>query len=338
MFQLPPEVSPAAKLQFLFMQSSTARAIQVAARLNLADVIGDGSKTVDEIARECGAHAPSLYRMLRMLTMFGIFKEVEGKRFEMTPMGACLKTGKDTLKDLILWQDAITRAREELFHAVKTGEAAFNKIFGMHMYQWYETHPEDAEVFNRAMTAQAANNHRAIAEAYDFAPFSKVVDVGGGHGSLLTAILKANPKLKGAVIDRPIAAEGAKKRFEQEGLSGRAEAIPGDFFEGVPPGGDLYIMSHIIHNWDDERSLKILRNVRKQIPPHGRLVVAEMVIPPPNEFSMGKFVDVHMLIVCPGGLERTREEYAALFQQAGFRLNRVISTRMPTHAIEGIPE
>lgn len=331
------EPSPAGKLLHMLMQSALSRGIQVAAKLNVATLIGDEPKTAEELARLTGTHAPSLSRLLRFLAGNGVFQRLPDKRFALTPLAEPLRDGPRSLRPVALWQDQLSPAREQMLYSVQTGGSAFEKVFGKPIFEWHREHAEVAEIFNNAMSAHAANNHRSLVEAYDFGRFKVVTDIGGGHGALMTAILNANPKLKGVIFDLPQAIEGTKKKLAERGLADRCEAIGGDFFEAVPAGGDCYLMSHIIHDWDDTKSIAIYKNIRKVMKPDGVLLTAEMILPDGNEFSLGGYMDMLMLVISPGGLERTEAEYRALYEASGFKPTRLISTDTALKAIEGTP-
>jgi hypothetical protein len=216
---------------------------------------------------------------------------------------------------------------------VKTGEAAFDHMFGMSYSEYLKTHPDIAKIFNECMTSVSCAHNPAIVGSYDFSCFHKIVDVGGGHGSLLTAILKANPTLTGILFDLSHVINSCDG-FDSE-LSGRCEVIGGDFFEEVPAGGDAYILKQIIHNWSDDLSIKILRNCHKAMTDGGRVLVIEAVIEPGNAPNITKFFDLHMLVTGPGAKERTESEFRSLFKTAGFELTKIIPTPSSFSIIEG---
>jgi SAM-dependent methyltransferase len=332
--EMAAEPTPSSKVQYLMMQSAIARAIQVAAKLNVADQLADGERDVADLAKVTETHPGALYRLLRLLAGSGIFAETTPGRFKLTPMAECLRTGPHSLRPTVLWQDALSPAREQLLYSVKTGKSAFEKVFGKDIFAWYDEHPDDQRVFNEAMAAHATNTHTALLDAYDFSQFGHIIDVGGGHGAFLSAILRANPGVRGTVFDLPKTIPGAQARMKEQGLTSRCEVVGGDFFQAVPSGGDLYIMSHIIHDWDDQDSIAIIKNIRKAIAPRGKLLLVEMVVPAGNEFSIAKHMDMLMLVIS-GGKERTEKEYAELYAASGFRLDRVVTTRSPVSGLEG---
>ncbi|HXG66725.1 MAG TPA: methyltransferase [Blastocatellia bacterium] len=316
-----------------------SRAIYIAAKLGIADLLGERPQTADELAAATETHAPSLYRVLRALASVGVFTMDENNRFALTPVGATLRTDiPGTLRFF-----AMTELGEEhypawgnLMHSVRTGEIAFDNLFGMPVWEFFSKNPENARIFNAAMTTLTEWVEAAILQTYDFSTIGKIVDVGGGHGGFISAILKANPGMKGVLFDQPHVVDGASETIEKAGLADRCEIVGGSFFDAVPEGGDAYILKWIIHDWDDERSIAILRNCRRAMLQTGRLLLVETVVPPGNEPSFAKFIDLNMLVMT-GGRERTEAEYRALFEAAGFRLTRIVPTPSPMFVIEGVP-
>jgi len=313
-----------------------AQAIYVAAKLGIADLLKDGPKKVDELANITGVHSNSLYRLLRALASIGIFAERGDGNFELTPMASTLQSDMPmSLRPYVLllgdksWWDPWGN----LLHSVKTGEAAFDHIFGMSYSKYLKMHPDIAKIFNECMTSVSRAHNPAIVESYDFSRFQKIVDVGGGHGNLLTAILKAYPTLTGILFDLPHVANSINKLDVK--TSRRCEIISGDFFEKVPAGGDAYILKQVIHDWSDEISIKILRNCHKAMAENGRLLIIEAVIEPGNAQSTSKFFDLHMLVTSPGAKERTESELRSLLKAAGFELSKIIPTPSSFCIIEG---
>jgi hypothetical protein len=316
-----------------------SRAVYIIAKLGIPDLLKSGPKTAEELAAATKMHAPSLYRILRALASVGVVSSDEGKRFAQTPLSATLVTGEP---GSLRWF-AISELGQEhypawgnLMHSVKTGEIAFDNFFGVDIWQYFQQNPEDAAVFNDSMSSVTAVTNEAITSLYDFSRFKKLVDVGGGHGGLITSILKLNPELKGVLFDAPQVIDGARARIEAAGLADRCETVAGDFFKAVPAGGDAYIMKWIIHDWDDERAITILKNVRNQMPANGRIILVDSVVPETDEPHFSKFIDLNMLVMT-GGKERTAKEFEELYAAAGFKLLRVIPTELPTSIIEGEP-
>jgi SAM-dependent methyltransferase len=320
--------------------------INVAAELQIADFLRDGPRDVSELSKRTNANPDSLYRFLRALTNVGILveHETQPRRFELTALGTLLRSDvKDTMRDAALMTGikAYRDAWDNLSYSVKTGRGAFDHVNGMSMFEYFQQKDREAgRVFNSYMKGLSAMEAQAvISSGYNFAKFDKIVDVAGGTGMLLSSILTAggNRKAQGVLYEMPHAAEEAKKYLSSAGLAGRWEVVVGDFFKEVPSGGDAYLLKHIIHDWDDERAATILRNCRRAIKDNGRLLVLDAVVPGPNVQSFSKILDLEMLVVPPNGKERTREEFARLFAQEGFKLTRVIPTDSIVSIIEGVP-
>jgi len=255
----------------------------------------------------------------------------------LTPLSEQMVSGPKSMRPMIihLGEAPSWRAWGELLHSVETGGTAFPHANGAEVFPFYAAHPESAGPFNEAMTAYSAVVTEAVINAYDFSPFRKIVDVGGGHGHLLTSILRAAPEASGVIFDLPAVVEGARARVEDEGLTNRCEIAGGDFFESVPEGGDAYVLKTIIHDWDEERALAILRNVHRAMKDDGKLLLIETVIEDGDGPSFSKLSDLHMMIMT-GGQERTAAEYAALYERAGFRLTRVLPTESLIGVVEGV--
>ncbi len=311
-----------------------SQAIYTAAKLQIADLLENGPLPIDQLAARAQANEDYLYRVLRALASVGIFEEIPNRTFQLTAKADLLRSQHpQSFKPMALLMG------EEHYHAwgrladgVKTGTQPFQAMYGMGVFEYFQQHPEVSEVFNGAMTAMVKNIHSAVIDHYDFSGINTLVDIGGGHGQLLALILNKYPHLKGILFDLPHVAQGAVEPLKAAGLADRCTIESGDFFQAVAPGGDAYIMGHIIHDWDDERSLTILRNIHKVIADNGKVLLVESVVPEGNKPGMAKFMDLNMLVMT-GGRERTEEEYRALFAQAGFKLTRVISGPHSEHAI-----
>jgi hypothetical protein len=316
-----------------------SQAIYVAAKLGIADLLKDGPKTDDELAQATGAHPRSLYRLLRALASVRVFAEAEDGRFGLTPLGEYLQTGiPGSVRALTINHgERLYRPWGDLLHSVRTGETAFNHIFGMDVWQYATQNPEAVAIFNEAMTELTTQISTAVVAAYAFSRSSKIVDIGGGNGALILSILQANPQMSGVLFDLPHVIESAKKHLDAAGLTGRCAVVAGDFFASVPSGGDTYILKNIIHDWDDEHALKILQNCHRAMAENGKLLLVEGIIPPGNEPSFGKLVDLNMLVMAGGG-ERTEAEYRALLAAAGFQLTNVVPLQSPLSfsVIEGV--
>jgi hypothetical protein len=313
--------------------------IYVAAKLELADRLKDGSRTVEELATAAEVQAPALYRLLRALASVGVFAETKGKRFKLTPLAALLQKAVPGSMHAaaLMWGEKFQEdAWAQLLHGIKTSEIPFLKAHGVPPFEYLEKHPEALKIFGEAMTSVSSTENPAIAAGYKFSGIQTLVDVGGGHGSLLSTILKVNPKLKGVLFDQPSVITRAKQdgHVTAKGIPERCTLESGDFFEAAPKGGDAYIMKRVLHDWDDERCAKILANCCAAMSKKGRVLVVESVIPPGNGPDRGKLADMQMLIM--GGRERTKQEFAAVFRAAGLKLTRVVPTKCPLSIVEGV--
>lgn len=338
--QLQPETDVPPQMTMVEMMSGywVSQALYVAARLGLADLLKDGPRTFEELAQASSTDAPTLYRLLRALASIGVFAEEEKGRFKLTTLAETLRTGPGSVRAMVLHlgERPSWDAWGDLLRSVQTGETAFPRVNGIDVFPYYAEHPESQEPFNQAMTEASEVMSQAVTEAYDFSQFERVVDVGGGHAGLMTAILKSSSNATtGTVFDLPEVVEGARSRIEAEGLAGRCETAAGNFFDSVPEGGDAYTLKMIIHDWDDEHALTILRNIHRAMKAEGKLLVIEQVIPEGNEPSFSKLSDLHMLVMT-GGHERTAAEYGKLFEEAGFELTRVIPTQSIMSIVEGV--
>ena len=313
-------------------------AISVVAKLRVADLLADGPKTLADLGAKTKTHAPSLHRVLRTLVAVGVFAETDG-RFALTPMGEHLRTGvKGSLRGVadFCGSEWNWRTCGDLLQAVETGSPAFDSVFGEPVFNYLGRHPDEAAVFDEGMTGISSSIGPAVAEAYNFASFKTVVDVGGGHGVLLSTILQAYPGVNGVVFDSPHVVIGAEDTIRKAALRGRCRAIGGNFFEAVPPGGDAYLMKHIIHDWPDAKAATILRNCRKAVNSGGKLLLVELVIAPSNAAFLGTVFDLEMLVIA-GGKERTEAEYQQLLAGAGWRLTRVVPTKSFIQIVEADP-
>jgi hypothetical protein len=326
----------AKKLRGLILGYFVSRAVQVAAELDLAGHLSQNSKGGAELASLCGAHAPTLTRVMRMLVSMGVFTESNG-RFSNNELSELLRG--DVPQSVRSWArmfgaDFQWSSVQALPHSVRTGEPGFQHVFGEELFSYLAHHPVDARLFDEAMVSGSELMNGAIVNAYDFSGLDTVVDVAGGYGSTLCAILAANPKLKGTLFDLPHVVPKAKGFVESRGLQGRCSFVGGSFLETVPKGADAYFMKHIIHDWDDERCLQLLHNCHAAMPSHGKLLVCEKILPEANDAPHTRIMDLVMLLHTPGGRERTELEYRTLFSKAGFRLTRAIPTKVDNWILE----
>jgi hypothetical protein len=311
-------------------------ALNVALELGIADRLGDGPRSTADLAKDVGVTEDGLYRVLRALASAGIFEEQDARRFALNLPARMLRKGPSSLHDLGLWMTDPFHFRvyAETLHSVTTGQPAVEKVTGMPVFEYFAREPKLSAVFNNAMTSWSGPTVDAALAAYDFSGITVLVDVAGGHGHVLTSVLRKYPAMRGVLFDLDHVIAGAAPLIAAAGVSDRVDTVAGDFFKAVPRG-DAYIMKNIIHDWDDDRSIAILRTIRTAMQDgrNGRVILLEAVIPPGNQPDFGKLIDIEMLLM-PGGRERTAEEFASLFERAGFTLARIVPTASPLSVIE----
>jgi hypothetical protein len=337
----PVDYSSAQKMIQLAASYRLSQAIYAFTRLGIADLLAGGPKTSDELGAAAGAHAPSLYRLLRVLTACAVVTEPRPGVFALAPQGTCLgREAPDSVRSIVLLfgSENFWTTWGDLLHCVRTGETAFSHLFGVAgTFDYLPDHPEDAALFNAGMGGVAALTARAIVAAYDFSSARVLVDVGGGRGALISAILNAHPGLHGVLFDLPRVVDTAREELERAGIADRCAAVGGDLLSSVPGGGDVYLLSRVIHDWDDEKSILILRNCRAAMAPASRLLLAERTIPEkiePGIHAQAQLLSDLNMLVRNGGRERTATEYGALLAAAGLRLSRTISTGIEIGLIE----
>jgi hypothetical protein len=316
-----------------------ARALAVAARLRIADLLAAGAQSAPELAAATGSHAQSLYRLLRALASHGVFAEDAEGRFHLTPIAHCLRSDTpDSMRAFAeFWLSGpVWQAWGALEHSVATGEPAFQQASGIQFFPYLAQHPEDAALFNQSMADRTRQEEAGIVGSYEFSRVVEIVDVGGGCGSLLAAILEVAPGTRGVLFDLPHVAAEAEQYLSARGLRDRCRIVSGSFFEDVPDGRDVYLLKKVIHNWDDDRAGQILRTCRRAMPEYAKLLLVENVIPPGNTPFFGKVLDLEMLMV-HGSQERTEAEYRTLLGSAGLALMRVVPTPALVSVIEAEP-
>jgi alkyl hydroperoxide reductase subunit AhpC/SAM-dependent methyltransferase len=336
--QLQPK-PPHAQLIEMATAHWISRVVYVAARLGLADHLAGGAKSADELAGPTGTHAPSLYRLMRTLAHLGILSEGAAQRFTLTPLGEALQKnapGSAHATILTFGSDWCANGFGEMLYSVQTGKSGVEKYLGMPVFDWFGRNPELASLFSETMVGFHGAEPAAVAAAYDFSELNTIVDVGGATGHLLTTILSRAPAARGVLYDLPHVVLDAPALIQSRGLTERVSIQGGSFFERVPAGGDAYLLSHVIHDWSEAQCLTILGHCRRAMKPGGRLLLIEMVLPPGNAPHPGKLLDMVML-VGPGGQERTKQEYGKLLARAGFRLTRVVPTESAVSVIEAVP-
>nr|WP_229686663.1 acetylserotonin O-methyltransferase [Longimycelium tulufanense] len=314
-----------------------ARAIQLAAELGIADLLADGPQSVGHLAAATSTDRDALHRLLRTLTGCGIFAGTASGDYELTAMGAHLRRDHPrSVRSFMVLGGTFVGVFVDAMHSLRTGNATFSQTYGEPLFSHLRHHPDRQSLFDAAMADLSRLESDAVLNTYDFTRARTIVDVGGGDGSLLSAILLRYREARGVIFDQPHVAAAADNGIVASGLTGRCTFAAGDFFESVRPGGDLYLLKSIVHDWPDEQALTILRNCRRAMGPHGRLLLIERVLPANDAPHPSKTMDFAMLVLL-GGRERTGDEYAALCGQAGLRLDRVIGTSTPSSILEVYP-
>lgn len=333
--------APVAAEQIAFYRQTFAgawitQALAVAAELGLADVLNGRARTVEELAAATRSHPASLYRVLRALASVGVFREDAPRCFALTPLAHLLRSdtpGSQRAMARMMGAE-FNAAWAELLHSARTGEAGFNHRFGVPFFQYMTRHPDRHAVYDSAMTGVHGTETQPMLAAYDFSPFSTVVDVGGGNGSTLAAILERHPSVRGVLFDLPDVANRAGDELARRHVADRCQIVGGDFFTAVPADADAYLLRHVIHDWQDDEAIAILRNCRTAMARDGRVLVVEHVLGPGNTPGFGKWLDLMMLLVA--GRERSEEEYARLFEAAGLALRRVVPTTAEVSVLEAV--
>ena len=331
--------TPGATLGRLIVGFQVSQAIHVAATLGVAALLADGPRTSDELAAATSSHPRSLYRLLRALASVGVFHEDDGRCFSLTPMGALLRS--DVPGSLRGWAMHVGRpyfheAWGHLEHSIRTGDNAFQHVHGTDVWAYRAERPDESAIFDLAMESLTGAANRALLDAYDFGRFGRVVDVGGGNGALLAALLGEFPAMRGVLLDQPHVVANAAAVLERAGVADRCEIVGGSFFDEVPAGGDAYTLKSIIHDYEDERAVAILRICRRAMAADATLLLIERIVGPPNEDPRTKFSDLNML-VAPAGRERTLHEWDVLLTRAGLRLASATPSASGLAVIEAAP-
>ena len=334
-----PDPAAVGKMLQLIYGRFVGHAVGLAAQLGIADRVAAGATTTDRLAGELSANPASLRRFLRALAANGILSEGAPDEWRLTAAGELLRgDAAGSVRDLARLFNRPEHAASwlALEHSVLTGESAFEHVHGTDGWSYFEKYPEANAAFNAAMSSVARSVHQAIAGLYDFSEVRLLVDVGGGHGRLMARVLERFPPLRGIVYDMPHVVNGAAAYLAERGLADRCQAVDGNFFERVPEDADAYIMTAILHDWDDDACVKILRNCRAAMAPGGRVLIGDFVLKPSNEPDFGKMVDLEMLVVTHAGRERTEEEFRSLLGDSGFRLNRIVPLPSGNSLVEGV--
>jgi hypothetical protein len=346
MTQAHPDAESDLAMRVGLLQLATSyrvsQAIYVAARLGVADLLADEAKSSEELARDTGAHAPSLARLLRTLVAFGLLREAEPGRFALTSLGAYLQADHpQSLRDAVLMfgSEDFWRTWGDLSRCVETGESATSHLFGEpNAFAYYAQHPDVNALMNAGFVANGRVGADAVVAAYDFAANGTLVDAGGGQGQLLAAILRAHPTLRGILFDQPHVVVGAEALLEAAGIADRCQVVGGDLFTELPVGGDTYMFMNIIHNWDDAQALAILKNCHRAMRPQTTILLIEQMLPthiiPSATAQSQTLADLNML-VRTGGHQRTEQEFRALLDAAGFDLVSIIPTQTAYSMVKG---
>jgi hypothetical protein len=335
----PVAQSPQQLMSSLLGGYRVTQMVHVAAKLGIADQLKGGPRTIQELAAATNAHADSLYRLLRTLAGFGVFAEDADMRFRLTPAAELLRTGvPGSMRStaIVMGEEWMWRPWGALLHSIKTGETAFDHLYGKGSFDWLKEHPAEARLFDDFQAEGTRRSADAVARAYDFSSARTVVDVGGGAGVLLSAILRRTPNARGVLFDLDHVAQAARSAVEPQ-IAARCEFTGGDFFKAVPSGGDVYVLKYIIHDWDDSRSQVILSNCRKAMATKAKLLLVEELLCGPNQPCQAKVSDINMLVRV-GGRNRTEKEYRTLLTNGGFAVTRVLPAQGDLHVIEAVPK
>ena len=316
-----------------------SQCLHVVAKLGIADLLMTGPKSVGELAAATGTEPTALGRLLRALTCHGVFTSDERKQFSLNPpaMLLCSRAPHTLRSAAVYWGERwMWEPWGHLAHSLRAGSPAFDDVHGARFFDFLERVPQAASVFNAFISDGLYARRSAVVNAYDFSQAGVIMDVGGNQGAQLVEILKANPAARGILFDRPYVIEGARGRFREAGIIDRCAVIAGDFFDGVPCGADIYLLSQVIHDWNDGPALNILCNCRRAMGPRAKLLLVEHVLNPLNTQRATALLDLTMLVIV-GGKERTVDEYGSLLDSAGFSLSRMLPTASPFCIIEGVP-
>jgi hypothetical protein len=326
-------------LQLLFGKH-VSHCISAIARIGIPDDMNGEPRAVEELAGKAGLHAPSLYRVMRTLSAFGLFVEAPSRHFRLTELGKLLRTdAPGSFRHLAIFMNGeiSTSGFAHLADSIRTGASGIRAAYGKELFELLPDFPEEEGIFHRAMVGLSESVAAPIIEAYDFSRVERIADIGGGHGKFLASILRAYPRLRGVLYDVPAVTSGVEAASCLAGIRDRVEIQSGSFFEQVPAGCDAYVLKHILHDWDDDAAARILRLIEAQLPPHGRVLVCEMVIGDEPGPSPAKLLDIEMLAMTAGGRERTAAEFAQLFAASNLSLMQVIPTTTPYCIVEAVP-
>jgi hypothetical protein len=329
-------IPPPAAVFGLISGMWAAKAAATAASLRIPDVLADGPKTADEVAGEIGADASAVYRLMRGVASVGVFSKEPAGRFGLTAVGQVLRSDvPGSMRALLVAEMAPGHWLPwgELERAVRTGKPSTPEALGMDLWEYYKKNADEGFLFAEGMSGMSVMAMKAVLSSYSFSGVRQVVDVGGSHGSFLAAVLQIEPAARGVLFDLPEVIGDAGATLEGAGVADRVVQVGGDFFESVPTGGDMYLLKHILHDWNDDECIKILDRVRDAMTADGRIAVVEMLISDDGPPSPAPLLDLNMLVMITGK-ERTADDFARLFARAGLVLSGVTRTQSPIAVIE----
>jgi len=331
-----PVESPRQELFNLMSGYKTTQALYVAAKLGIADHLARGPKRAEEIAKEVGANSKALFRLMRHLAALGILTQDESRKFGLAPLGELLCTeNPESMKYSAIFNgEENYRAAGNLLHSVRTGETAFNHLYGKGHFEWMAEHADASSTFNKAMAQSLRRRLENPVESYDYSGKRVIVDVGGGRGDLISSVLVANPAMEGVLFDLPQGSAEARSLLQAKGVDNRCHIKTGSFFDSIPGGGDVYVFSRILHDWPDDKAAVILANCRKAVKDDGILLIRDNVLS--DNDVQASTLDITMLIMT-GGEERTESEWKKLLQSAGFALTRVYKKEGQLDLVEAKP-
>ena len=336
---MPERPPPHVELLGWTVDAMKAQALVAAADLGVADVLADGPRSCHDIAEAVSVNESFLYRLLRALAGYGVFEELEGRRFQLNELASALRTdAQPSVRDWVRVRGAswLQGPWGAMTEAVRTGRSGWALTMEEGVFEYFEKNPDDGALFDRAMVSVSTPTYHAVAEAYDFGVGEVVVDIGGGAGGQLMAVASRSPNLQCILADLPSVVERSRAGLEAAGFADRIRCEGIDMFAAAPSGGDVYMMGNVIHDWGDDESVKILSNCVTAMNRGGRVALVEQLVPPPNTPHLALAIDLEMLVMTDGGRKRTLEEFKSLFQQAGLQFVRVVETAAPWCVIEGV--
>lgn len=329
------------KIHEIISGRAYSAAVYVAAKLGIADLLVDGMETTEELAKKLNVDEQSLYRLMRALASIGIFEELSEKNFRMTALASTLRSDiPNSIRDLAIMcgSDWHWKTWGGLIYTVRTGKPFFSEYFGQEFFPYIKKNEEAEKEFNAGMTSLSSLTNYAIADQYNFSSVNVIVDIGGGHGGLLQAILKLHRKVEGILYDLPSVVEAAKNLWRKDETSHRMKIEGGDFFSAIPSGGDIYILKHVLHGLDDEQSSRLLKNIANAMQKGGKLLIIEMIIPEMNKPSYSKFNDLGMMLLSGRGQERQQHEFEQIISSSGLRMKYMLPTHFGICIIEVVKE